>query len=178
MPKAGTLVDVLLAESNDGHAELTQASLREAGVVNAFHRRRDGVGTLAFVHRKAKREAGTEDLPLLIVLDVDLPGTDGIEVLRSLRADPRTSSMPVVMTTTSRGADEAQRCRRLGCNAYVSKWTVFLGMAGFSRELRRLVEIAWAQARKLPLPDPSPDNSGLAVRPQACHRDAQRAPHR
>lgn len=139
------LVDVLLGEANDGHAELVEAGLREQGIVRSFRRSCDGPETLARVRRGSRRGKNPTGVPALIFLDVRLPGLSGIDVLRELKCDPCLSRNPVVMMTARSNAEQAAECRGLGCDLYVDKWTVFLGLPGFAKRIRVLVERCLAE---------------------------------
>ena len=59
--------------------------------------------------------------PLLLLLDINMPRVDGMEVLRRLKADSRTDQLPVIMLTTTDDPREVQRCYELGCCSYVTK---------------------------------------------------------
>ena len=134
------LVDVLLGEANDGHAELAEAGLREQGIVRGFHRSYDGPETLAGVRRVWKRGKNPIDVPLLVLLDVGLPELSGIEVMRELKRDRCLCRIPVVMMTTACNFEQAAECRGLGCDLYVAKWSVFLGLPGFAGRLGVLLD--------------------------------------
>ena len=139
------LVDVLLGEANDGHAELAEAALREHGVVRSFYRSRDGLETLARVCQRSKEANNPIGVPLLIVLDVKLPGLSGMEVLRELKCDKCLCRNPVVIMAAAHDFKQAAKCRGLGGDLYVSKWTVFLGLSGFASRIRGLVNRSLAE---------------------------------
>ena len=134
------LVDVLLAEANDGHAELVEAGLREQGIVRTFCRSYDGSETLARIRQASSCGKHSTRVPPLILLDVRLPGLSGIDVLRELKRDRSLCRIPVVMMTTRSNSEQAAECRALGCDLYVAKWTVFLGLPGFAGRLRVLLD--------------------------------------
>jgi CheY-like chemotaxis protein len=114
-------VTVVLAEDDDGHAELIQRNLKRAGLANGFIRLRDGQEALDFFRGEGAFAGKTPDSPLLLLLDIKMPRVDGVEVLRALKGDPRTSVIPVIMLTTTDDPREVQRCYQLGCNVYVTK---------------------------------------------------------
>jgi len=135
-------IDVFVGEANDGHAELVEASFLESGIVNNLHRGRDGDETFALVRGVWRDCTNVTDTPSLILLDCGLPRIGGIGVLRVLRNDVRYSRIPVVMMTRAYDRQQAEKCRRLGCEAYITKWTVFLGLPGFVRTVRILADKA------------------------------------
>lgn len=109
-------MQIVLAEDDDGHATLIRRNLERVGLINVFVRLRDGQEALDYL-------LGPEGCsgPCLLLLDVNMPRIDGIEVLRQLRADARTATLPIIMLTTTDDPREVQRCYQLGCNVYVTK---------------------------------------------------------
>jgi CheY-like chemotaxis protein len=113
-------VTVLIAEDDDGHAELILELLREVGIQNPARRFRDGQEVMDFfadrvVHPDPQNGA------CLLLLDIRMPRMDGVEVLRRMKADPWLKAIPVVMLTTTDDPREIQGCYELGCNCYVTK---------------------------------------------------------
>lgn len=141
-------IDVILGEANDGHAELEQGSLLESGVVDTLYRGRDGVETLALVRRLqgSVREAAPPGL--LILLSADLPGISGLDVLAALKKHPHQSRIPVMMLTSASDPAVERQCRELKCDAYVTKWTMFLGLAGVEKTIRYLCARALGHASR------------------------------
>jgi CheY-like chemotaxis protein len=118
-------VVVLLAEDDDGHASLIRRNLQRAGCVNTVVHVKDGQEALDYVHCAGPYAGRVPDGPLLLLLDLNLPRVDGVEVLRRLKADARTALVPVVMVTTTDDPREVQRCYDLGCSVYVTKPVVY-----------------------------------------------------
>lgn len=112
---------ILLAEDDDGHAQLIQRNLKRAGVANEIVRTRDGQDALDYIYCKGIYADRTPRAPLLILLDINMPRVDGVEVLRRLKADPETARVPVIMLTTTDDPREIDRCYALGCSVYISK---------------------------------------------------------
>ncbi|GAB4298996.1 MAG: response regulator [Desulfuromonadia bacterium] len=110
-------VRILIAEDDEGHAELIQDSLKEAGVTNEIIRFRDGQETIDYI----MENPDLERRPCLLLLDIRMPRMDGIDVLKRLKSDPRTRNMPVIMLTTTDDPREIRQCYDLGCNCYVTK---------------------------------------------------------
>ena len=143
-------IDVFVGEANDGHAELVEASLLESSIVNNLYRGRNATEMLALV-RQARRECnGVTAVPPIILIDYELPEIGGVGVLRALKSAWRHRWIPVIMMTTTNHRQEAEQCRRLGCDAYVTKWAVFLGLPGFVRRIRFLADRAvWIASRRV-----------------------------
>src|ERR1700682_5033126 len=111
-------VQMLLAEDNASDADLILVSLAKAGLTEAIHVVHDGVETLDFVFCRGEHADRVQEIPLrVIVLDVKLPKIDGFEVLRELKADPRTRCIPVVMLTSSNIDRDVFRGYQLGANS-------------------------------------------------------------
>jgi len=134
LPAELPALTLLIAEDDDGHAELIQDLLEESGVGNSRIRFRDGQEVLDFLGGKgpATIEPGHS---YLLLLDIRMPRVDGVEVLRQMRADPGLKNIPVIMLTTTDDPREIQECYSLGCNCYVTKP---VGFDQFTNVLRQL----------------------------------------
>jgi CheY-like chemotaxis protein len=112
---------VLLAEDDEGHASLVQRNLRRAGLANVVIHVKDGQHALDYVRCEGAYAERVPSGPLLLLLDINMPRLDGVEVLRQIKADPRTTRLPVVMLTTTDDPREVERCYHLGCSVYITK---------------------------------------------------------
>jgi CheY-like chemotaxis protein len=114
-------ISIVLAEDDDGHATLIQRNLQRSGILNGFFRVKDGQEALDLI----RGEGAFADQPprgsVLLLLDINLPRVDGIEVLRRLKGDARTNAIPIIMLTTTDDPREIERCYQLGCGVYVTK---------------------------------------------------------
>ena len=110
-------VTILMAEDDDGHARLVQERFESVGVYNPIVRFKDGKETWEFLSGTGV-EAGKA---YLLLLDIRMPGLDGIEVLRRVKQDARLKNMPVIMLTTTDDPKEISVCYELGCNNYLTK---------------------------------------------------------
>ena len=115
-------VHIILTEDDDGHASLVERNLRRAGVANGFTRFKDGQEALDYFHGPdAKTASENAASNSVLLLDINMPRVDGVEVLRRLKSDPRTATLPVIMLTTTDDPREVERCYQLGCNVYITK---------------------------------------------------------
>jgi CheY-like chemotaxis protein len=130
LPETAQSLTILVAEDDDGHAELILEYLQEAGLSNPILRFRDGQEVLD--HLAVRDPAGD---PCLLLLDINMPRVDGMEVLRRLKGDPATAGMPIIILTTTDDPREVATCYRLGCNFYITKP---VGFGAFAETLRRL----------------------------------------
>ncbi len=112
---------ILLAEDDEGHANLIQRNLKRAGIVNEVVRVCDGQQALDYLRREGAYVTRTPSGPLLLLLDINMPRIDGVEVLRQVKADPATAKLPVIMLTTTDDPREVGRCYELGCSVYITK---------------------------------------------------------
>jgi len=112
---------ILLAEDDEGHAFLVQGNLVEAGIVNEIVHVKDGQEALDYIRCEGAYASRVANGPLLLLLDINMPRVDGVEVLRRLKENARTAKVPVIMLTTTDDPREVQRCYELGCSCYVTK---------------------------------------------------------
>ena len=114
--------EILLVEDNEDDLELALRAFRLAKLSNTVHVARDGVEALDFVFCEgAYRHRVNEPPPHLILLDMKLPKVDGIEVLKRIKSDPRTRTIPVILLTSSRQQSDVTESFENGCNAYIVK---------------------------------------------------------
>lgn len=113
--------DILLVEDNPRDAELTLRVLRKRNLANGIVHVKDGAEALKWLFAPADGPDGIRNQPRVVVLDLKLPKVSGIEVLRAIRADERTRTLPVVVLTSSREERDIVESYRLGVNSYVVK---------------------------------------------------------
>jgi CheY-like chemotaxis protein len=112
---------ILLAEDDDGHAYLVEQNLADAGLTNRIVHVKDGQEALDYIHCAGAHAGRVPGGPLLLLLDINMPRVDGVEVLRRLKSDPKTDELPVIVLTTTDDPREVKRCYELGCASYVTK---------------------------------------------------------
>jgi CheY-like chemotaxis protein len=132
---------VLLAEDDDGQALLVQRNLTRAGIANEIVRVADGQQALDFVRREGKYATRPANVSLLLVLDINMPKVDGVEVLSEVKANPATSKIPVIMLTTTDNPREIQRCYEIGCNVYITKPVEYEAFVEAIKRLGMLLQI-------------------------------------
>ncbi len=115
-------VEILLVEDNPSDVELTLHVLRRYNLTNHIEIVHDGVEALDFVFcTGAYSHRNIENGPKVILLDLKLPKVDGMEVLRRIKGDPRTKTIPVVVLTSSREERDIVESYQLGVNSYITK---------------------------------------------------------
>lgn len=129
----GEMIDVLLVEDDAGDALIVREALEQYRVRNTLHVVTDGEQALRFVRRTGEFTGAPR--PGMIMLDLNLPRRDGMEVLSELKADPDLCVIPVVILTTSRSEEDVLRSYSLHANAYVSKPVEFEQFMGAVRQI-------------------------------------------
>lgn len=115
-------VEILLVEDSATDLELALRALKKAKIGNRIEVARDGEEALDFVFaRNAYAARSIDDKPRVILLDLKLPKVDGLDVLRAIKADPRTRTIPVVILTSSREHRDVVESYDLGVNSYIVK---------------------------------------------------------
>jgi two-component system response regulator len=138
---------ILLVEDSAEDVEATIRALRKAGLANPIHHCQDGDEALDYLKRRGKY-AGPAKVPRpgVVLLDLNLPGTDGREVLAEAKADPELRRIPVIILTTSSDERDIQRCYEAGANSYVKKP---VDLEGFLQAIQRLSDY-WFEVVILP----------------------------
>ncbi len=115
-------LDILLVEDNPQDIELTTRALKKHNLANRLFAVEDGAEATDFIFCRGKyAERDISFPPKVILLDLKLPKVDGFEVLRLLKQDSRTRSIPVVIVTSSREDPDIKAAYDLGANSYVVK---------------------------------------------------------
>src|SRR5689334_5203728 len=118
----GHQVTMLIVDDDDGHVELIRRNFGRIGISNPIESLTNGADALDYVFRRGAHANRKGDSELLILLDIKMPGTyDGVEVLRQIKSNPQTRTIPVIMLTTTDNPREIDLCYELGCNVYVTK---------------------------------------------------------
>lgn len=145
MDKETSLIEVLLVEDNPDDTELTVHALTDGNKSLHLLHLKDGVEALNYIHGNGSGKAQTG--LRLVLLDLKLPKLDGLEVLRKIREDERTKTLPVVILTSSREKRDITEAYKLGVNSYVVK------PVGFDNFVNTISSIAfyWSQVNEKPL---------------------------
>jgi len=113
---------ILLVEDNPEDYEATQRALRKAGLANPLVRCEDGDQALNYLFQRGPfADPASAPRPAIILLDLNMPGTDGYEVLRQIKLDDVLKSIPVIVLTTSDDERDIEVCYQRGANSFVTK---------------------------------------------------------
>jgi len=135
MPENDLSVTIVMVEDDPGHARLIEKNLRRAHIANDIVVLRDGQEAVAYFFPDDPDTTTRRTTPLLVLLDLNLPGLDGYQVLIRLKADEHTRRIPVIILTTTDDPREIARCYDLGCNVYLTKPVVYERFAEAIRQL-------------------------------------------
>ena len=112
---------IVLAEDDEGHAYLVKQNLARAGIANEIVHVSDGQEAMDYVRRQGRYANRSTNGPLLLVLDINMPRLDGVDVLARIKSDETTAKIPVIMLTTTDDPREVERCYGVGCSVYITK---------------------------------------------------------
>lgn len=143
-PRSDETVEILHVEDSPGDARLTQEAFKETDGEMTLHVVPNGDTALDFLTQQGAYESAS--LPDLVLLDLDLPGKDGCDVLEAIRDDPQLRRLPVIMLTGSEDSEDIARCYNAQANAYLTKPT---DPAEFTA-LAEAVEQFWLKQVQLP----------------------------
>jgi len=143
----GSEVEIAIVEDNPNDVELIMRVLRKHGLANRSILLKDGVEALDFLFAQGSfADRPINSVLKVILLDLKLPKVDGIEVLRRLKSDERTRTIPVVALTSSTEQRDLEAAYALGVNSYVTKPIEFSKFAGIVAELGTY----WLEVNRLP----------------------------
>jgi len=138
---------ILFVEDSDDDFFAAERAFKKARLKNPIQRCTNGDQALDYLFRRGEfTEPNSSPLPGIILLDLNLPGIDGREVLRVVKADPKLRKIPVIVLTTSNAEADIERCYRDGANSYVQKP---VGLQDFILAITRLNDY-WFEIAVLP----------------------------
>lgn len=144
--------EILLVEDNPADARLTQEALRAAGIAGNLRHLRRGDDALAYLRHEGGHAQAPR--PALILLDLNLPGRSGHEVLAEIKTDPALRRIPVIVLSSSQAPEDIERSYDLHGNAYIVKP---VELDRFLEAIRGL-EAFWLHSARLPAEPSRPPN--------------------
>lgn len=148
MPSDSQEVTILLVEDDPGHAKLIVRNLRRAGIVNDLEIATTGQAALDYVFSQGDCAGQQRASTLLVLLDLNLPGVDGYEVLRRMKIDPYAKTIPVIILTSTDDDREVARCYELGCNVYITKPIGYDALCNAVRNIGLLLSVVTIPGHK------------------------------
>ncbi|MCP3891228.1 MAG: response regulator [Desulfobulbaceae bacterium] len=116
-----TDVIILVAEDDEGHANLIKKNLKRAGIINKVLLFKDGQEIINFLFGKGDKPHRQSGEAYILLLDIRMPKIDGVQVLKRVKADPSLKKLPVIMITTTDDPREIGNCHEMGCSSYITK---------------------------------------------------------
>jgi len=131
-------IEILLVEDNPNDAEMTIRALKKNHMANRIIHLKDGAEALDFIYGKGAFEGrDINAIPKVILLDLKMPKVDGMEVLRNLKSNELTKTIPIVILTSSKEDPDIKACYELGVNSYIVK------PVGFENFLKAILELGF-----------------------------------
>lgn len=127
---------ILLVEDNQDDYEAMVRSLKKNHVLNPLHWCSNGSDALDYLFKTGAYSDNTDSRPDLVLLDLNMPGIDGREVLNRMKADEKLRSVPVVILTTSSDSRDIDKCYDLGASTYIQKPVTFTGLTDAIRTMK------------------------------------------
>ena len=128
-------VTIIMIEDDEGHARLIERNIRRSGVNNEIMPFTNGTAALDYLFGKDGTGLDHKGNALLILLDLNLPDTTGIDILKRVKENKYLKATPVVVLTTTDNSHEIKRCYELGCNVYITKPVNYESFANAIRQL-------------------------------------------
>lgn len=144
--QAEALQTILIVEDSDDDFIATSRAFAKANLLNPIQRCSNGDQALDYLYQRGEFTPDSAPRPGLVMLDLNLPGTDGRDVLGRVKSDPKLRKIPVIVLTTSDAMEDIHRCYDAGANSYVKKP---VDLVGFVEAISRLKEY-WLGVGLLP----------------------------
>ena len=128
-------VTIIMIEDDEGHARLIERNIRRSGVNNEIVPFTDGTSAIDYLFGTDGTASARKGQALLVLLDLNLPDTSGIDILKRIKENRFLKSTPVVVLTTTDDSHEIKRCYELGCNVYITKPVNYESFANAIRQL-------------------------------------------
>jgi len=129
-------IEIILIEDNQYDAEMTIRALKKNNLINTIIHLKDGAEALDFIFGTGEYKArGLSIIPKVILLDLKMPKVNGIEVLRKIKSESKTKTIPVVILTSSKEDPDIRACYEFGANSYIVKP---VGFENFTKSITEL----------------------------------------
>lgn len=132
-------VTIIIVEDDPGHSKLIEKNLRRGGLENPIKAFENGQQALDYLKGQGDFEGCPLNRCILLLLDLNMPVMNGVELLRILKQDNRLREIPVIILTSTDDQREIDECYRLGCNLYVPKPVEFNRFSEVVRELGLII---------------------------------------
>ena len=133
-----------MIEDDDGHARLVEKNLCRSSLCDKLIRVNNGQDGLNIIHGRNSNPHWNRSKELLVLLDLNMPVLDGYSLLQTIKNNPETRAIPVIVMTTTSDAQEIKHCYDMGCNLYLTKpvdYTKFQQMIHALGEFLKVVSV-------------------------------------
>jgi CheY-like chemotaxis protein len=137
---------ILLVEDDRGHAELVKMNLERSGVKNEVIHFENGRHVVDFLLDNHV----SDDVKYMMILDINMPGMNGLQVLDRIKNNQLTKSIPIIVLTTANDEKEIEYCYDLGCNVFITKPMDYNSFSQAMRDLGSFLKTARIQAARKP----------------------------
>jgi two-component system, response regulator len=127
--------DILLVDDNENDVVLTERALKKIGIINPLVVARNAEKAIEYLHGEKAIPQSHSPCPALILVDIKLPRIDGLELLKSIRADDRTRTCPVALLASQKEDPRIQEALKLGVTSHIVKPVDFDQLSGAIRKL-------------------------------------------
>lgn len=132
-------VTIIIVEDDPGHSKLIERNLRRGGLENPIKTFQNGQRALDYLKGQSDVEEDPLNQSILVLLDINMPIMNGVELLRILKQDTKLREVPVIILTSTDDQGEIDECYSLGCNLYVPKPVEFDRFADAVRKLGLMI---------------------------------------
>ncbi len=143
------VVTILIVEDDPGHARLIEKNIRRSHISNDLLVIENGQAASDYIFCEGRYAHCGHPNPLLVLLDLNLPVMDGAALLKRMKTDPRTRSIPVVVLTSTEDPREVARCYELGCNVFITKPVDYQQFSEAIRQLGLFLSVVALPSEKL-----------------------------
>jgi CheY-like chemotaxis protein len=144
------LMTIIIVEDDPGHSKLIEKNLRRSGLENPIKTFENGQQTLDYLKDRSEFEGRPINQYTLLLVDLNMPIMNGMELLQILKQDPRLHEIPVIILSSTDDQREIDECYSLGCNLYVSKPVEFDLFSEAVRKLGLLIGLIAVPSIKSP----------------------------
>jgi CheY-like chemotaxis protein len=137
---------ILLVEDDQGHAELVKMNLERSGIENEIMHFENGRQAVDFLLGKQS----ADDTKYLMILDINMPGMNGLQVLDRIKSNQMTKSIPIIVLTTASDEKEIEYCYDLGCNVFITKPLDYSSFSQAMQDLGSFLKTAKIQGVRKP----------------------------
>jgi len=132
---------ILLVEDDPAHARLIELNLRRGGIENKIIHLNNGKTAAELLFGEGRYKGHPHPDPMLLLLDLNMPGINGIQILERIKSTEITRHIPVIIITTADNPKEIYYCYQLGCNVYITKPVAYDKFASVVQQVGHFIQL-------------------------------------